>query len=38
MKAPTFSAAQKAFVSKQEVGGVPVVGICRKVDISQGTR
>ena len=37
MKASKFSDAQKAFVLKQGVDGVPVADICRKTGISQAT-
>ena len=37
MKASRFSEAQKAFILKQGVDGVPVGDICRKAGISQAT-
>ena len=37
MKASRFSEAQKAFILKQGVDGMPVADICRKVGISQAT-
>lgn len=37
MKASRFSEAQKAFILKQGVDGVPVADICRKAGISQAT-
>ena len=37
MKASKFSDAQKAFILKQGVDGVPVTDICRKAGISQAT-
>ena len=37
MKASRFSEAQKAFILKQGVDGVPVAVICRKAGISQAT-
>jgi putative transposase len=37
MKASKFSDAQKAFILKQRVDGVPVAEICRKAGISQAT-
>ena len=37
MKASKFSDAQKAFILKQGVDGVPVADICRKAGISQAT-
>ena len=37
MKASRFLEAQKAFILKQGVDGVPVADICRKAGISQAT-
>jgi uncharacterized protein YjcR len=37
MKASSFSNAQKAFLLKQCVDGMPVADICRKAGISQAT-
>lgn len=37
MKASKFSDAQKSFILKQAVDGVPVADICRKAGISQAT-
>jgi len=37
MKASRFSEAQKAFILKQGVDGVPVADICRKAGNSQAT-
>ena len=37
MKASRFSDAQKAFILKQGVDGMPVADICRKAGISQAT-
>ena len=37
MKASRFSEAQKAFILKQGVDGVPVADICCKAGISQAT-
>jgi putative transposase len=37
MKASKFSDAQKAFILKQGVDGVPVADICRKAGISPAT-
>jgi len=37
MKASKFSDAQKAFILRQGVDGVPVADICRKAGISQAT-
>ena len=37
MKASKFSDAQKAFILKQGVDGVPVTDICRKAGINQAT-
>lgn len=37
MKASKFSDAQKAFILKQGVDGVPVADICRKAGISAAT-
>jgi putative transposase len=37
MKASKFSDAQKAFILKQGVDGMPVADICRKAGISQAT-
>ncbi len=37
MKASKFSDAQKAFILKQGMDGVPVSDICRKAGISQAT-
>ena len=37
MKASKFSDAQKAFVLKQGVDGIPAAEICRRAGISQAT-
>ena len=37
MKASKFSDAQKAFILKQGMEGVPVAEICRRAGISQAT-
>ena len=37
MKASQFSDAQKVFILRQGVDGVPVADICRKAGISQAT-
>jgi len=37
MKDSKFSDAQKAFILKQGVDGIPVAEICRRAGISQAT-